>query len=52
MQLADRLRNIAVDPGLVKVNVCTESLRVVDVRIQIIAIGEFRSAPEMAQLLK
>ncbi|KAF9516787.1 hypothetical protein BS47DRAFT_1340421 [Hydnum rufescens UP504] len=29
----------AVDPGLVKVNVCTESLRVVDVRIQIIAIG-------------
>ena len=29
----------AVDPGLVKVNVCTESLRVVDVKIQIISIG-------------
>jgi len=29
----------AVDPGLVKVNVCTESLRVVDVKIQISAIG-------------
>jgi len=29
----------SVDPGLVNVNVCTESLRVVDVKIQIIAIG-------------
>ncbi|EJD36571.1 hypothetical protein AURDEDRAFT_74053 [Auricularia subglabra TFB-10046 SS5] len=29
----------AVDPGLVKVNVCTESLRVVDVKIQIVSIG-------------
>ncbi|KAI5115864.1 hypothetical protein M0805_004973 [Coniferiporia weirii] len=29
----------AVDPGLVKVNVCTESLRVVDVKIQISSIG-------------
>ncbi|KAI0268327.1 hypothetical protein BC834DRAFT_868891 [Gloeopeniophorella convolvens] len=29
----------AVDPGLVQVNVCTESLRVVDVKIQIISIG-------------
>lgn len=29
----------AVDPGLVKVNVCTESLRIVDVKIQISAIG-------------
>jgi len=29
----------AVDPGLVQVNVCTESLRVVDVKIQISAIG-------------
>ena len=29
----------AVDPGLVQVNVCTESLRVVDVKIQIITIG-------------
>jgi erythrocyte band 7 integral membrane protein len=29
----------AVDPGLVQVNVCTESLRVVDVKIQIIPIG-------------
>ena len=28
----------SVDPGLVQVNVCTESLRVVDVKIQIIAI--------------
>ncbi|KAH9977845.1 hypothetical protein BGW80DRAFT_1284461 [Lactifluus volemus] len=27
------------DPGLVRVNVCTESLRVVDVKIQIISIG-------------
>jgi regulator of protease activity HflC (stomatin/prohibitin superfamily) len=29
----------SVDPGLVQVNVCTESLRVVDVRIQITPIG-------------
>jgi erythrocyte band 7 integral membrane protein len=29
----------AVDPGLVQVNVCTESLRVVDVKIQIMPIG-------------
>jgi regulator of protease activity HflC (stomatin/prohibitin superfamily) len=29
----------AVDPGLVQVNVCTESLRIVDVKIQIISIG-------------
>ena len=29
----------AADPGLVKVNVCTESLKVVDVKIQIAAIG-------------
>ena len=29
----------AVDPGLVQVNVCTESLRIVDVKIQISAIG-------------
>ena len=30
----------AVDPGLVQVNVCTESLRVVDVKIQISSIGK------------
>ena len=29
----------AVDPGLVSVNVCTESLRIVDVKIQISPIG-------------
>ena len=29
----------AVDPGLVNVNVCTESLRIVDVKIQITPIG-------------
>lgn len=29
----------AVDPGLVQVNVCTESLKIVDVKIQIAAIG-------------
>ena len=29
----------SVDPGLVQVNVCTESLRIVDVKIQIAAIG-------------
>ena len=29
----------AVDPGLVQVNVCTESLRIVDVKIQISSIG-------------
>jgi regulator of protease activity HflC (stomatin/prohibitin superfamily) len=29
----------SADPGLVQVNVCTESLRVVDVKIQIISIG-------------
>ncbi|KAH9966004.1 hypothetical protein BC827DRAFT_1316379 [Russula dissimulans] len=29
----------AVDPGLAQVNVCTESLRIVDVKIQIISIG-------------
>ncbi|KAJ6522864.1 hypothetical protein B0H19DRAFT_1202274 [Mycena capillaripes] len=29
----------SVDPGLVQVNVCTESLRIVDVKIQIIPIG-------------
>lgn len=30
----------AVDPGLVNVNICSESLRVVDVKIQIITIGK------------
>jgi len=30
----------AVDPGLVNVNVCSESLRIVDVKIQIITIGK------------
>ncbi|KAF5388428.1 hypothetical protein D9615_000840 [Tricholomella constricta] len=29
----------SVDPGLVQVNVCTESLRIVDVKIQISSIG-------------
>ncbi|KAJ7042353.1 hypothetical protein C8F04DRAFT_98921 [Mycena alexandri] len=29
----------SVDPGLVQVNICTETLRVVDVKIQIIPIG-------------
>lgn len=29
----------SVDPGLVQVNVCTEDLRVVDVKIQISPIG-------------
>lgn len=29
----------SVDPGLVQVNVCTEALRVVDVKIQISPIG-------------
>lgn len=29
----------SVDPGLVQINVCTESLRVVDVKIQISPIG-------------
>ena len=29
----------SVDPGLVQVNVCTESLRIVDVKIQIIHVG-------------
>lgn len=29
----------SVDPGLVQLNVCTESLRIVDVKIQIIPIG-------------
>jgi hypothetical protein len=29
----------AVDPGLAPVNVCTESLRIVDVKIQIFPIG-------------
>lgn len=29
----------SVDPGLVQINVCTESLRVVDVKIQIISVG-------------
>jgi hypothetical protein len=29
----------SVDPGLVQVNVCTESVRVVDVKIQISPIG-------------
>lgn len=29
----------AVDPGLANVNVCTESLKVVDVKIQISPIG-------------
>jgi len=29
----------AVDPGLVQINVCTEALRIVDVKIQIISIG-------------
>ena len=30
----------AVDPGLVQVNVCPESLRIVDVKIQISPIGK------------
>ncbi|KAG8875348.1 hypothetical protein FRB97_005186, partial [Tulasnella sp. 331] len=30
----------AVDPGLVNVNICSESLRIVDVKIQIITIGK------------
>jgi regulator of protease activity HflC (stomatin/prohibitin superfamily) len=30
----------SVDPGLVQVNVCTESLRIVDVKIQISPIGK------------
>jgi len=29
----------SVDPGLVQVNVCTESLRIVDVKIQIVHVG-------------
>jgi len=29
----------SVDPGLVQINVCTESLRIVDVKIQIIHVG-------------
>lgn len=29
----------SVDPGLVEINVCTESLRVVDVKIQITPVG-------------
>lgn len=29
----------SVDPGLVQVNICTESLKVVDVKIQISPIG-------------
>jgi len=29
----------AVDPGLVQINVCTEALKIVDVKIQIISIG-------------
>ncbi|CAK5262366.1 unnamed protein product [Mycena citricolor] len=29
----------SVDPGLVQVNICTESLKIVDVKIQIIPIG-------------
>jgi hypothetical protein len=29
----------SVDPGLVQINVCTESLRIVDVKIQITAVG-------------
>ena len=29
----------SVDPGLVQVNVCTESLRIVDVKIQITPVG-------------
>lgn len=29
----------SVDPGLVQVNVCTESLRIVDVKVQISPIG-------------
>lgn len=32
----------SVDPGLVQVNVCTESLRVVDVKIQITSVGRQR----------
>lgn len=31
---------VAVDPGLAQVNICTESLRVVDVKIQIVSIGQ------------
>lgn len=29
----------SVDPGLVQLNVCTENVRIVDVKIQIIPIG-------------
>lgn len=29
----------SVDPGLVQVNICTESLKIVDVKIQISPIG-------------
>jgi len=29
----------SVDPGLVQINVCTESLRIVDVKIQIVHVG-------------
>lgn len=29
----------SVDPGLVQINVCTESLRIVDVKIQITPVG-------------
>jgi hypothetical protein len=29
----------SVDPGLVQVNICTEALQIVDVKIQIIPIG-------------
>lgn len=29
----------SVDPGLVQVNLCTEDVRIVDVKIQIIPIG-------------
>ena len=29
----------SVDPGLVEVNICTESIRIVDVKIQISPIG-------------
>lgn len=32
--------SVAVDPGLVQVNLCTESLRVVDVKIQLVSIGQ------------
>ncbi len=42
----------AVDPGLAKVNVCTESLRIVDVKIQIAAIEGRPSSRVTMSMLK